>query len=409
MPTRWPAVEPALVAAVGNNEWVSLSDHLSELRSRLRVLREEAVPSAEEAARDLSDSLHENEGRLVSLTAAGAELRQSLALDRDQLSALSSRIDALEEDRRRYRDAITLRDLGSDAGPILEGEECPACHRPLPEALMVPAVPPPMSLEQNADFISEQIQTFRLMQDDTQRHLDVASQQLAALRTRIAEVRQEIRAARTTLTLPGRSPSVAAVRQELQLEDRVERLEALEQDFYGLLAEIRPIVDAAGAARTRLLTLPKERLDETDEAKLGALEGSVVSQLTEYGFRSFDVGTIGISRDNYLPTREGFDLGFVTSASDAIRIVWAYLLGMLEVSQNFETNHPRLLMFDEPRQQAADPLSFQALLRRAAHDAVNGAQVLFATSEPEVSLEAFLEGLNYAQTTFEGMALERLG
>jgi hypothetical protein len=197
------------------------------------------------------------------------------------------------------------------------------------------------------------------------------------------------------------------VRRQLQLEDRLDRLEALEQDFHGLVAEVRPIIDAAQRARERLLSLPKERLDERDEARLEALERSVVSQLSEYGFRSFDVDTIGISRDTYLPTREGFDLGFVTSASDAIRIVWSYLLGLLEVSKTFETNHPGLLMFDEPRQQAADPLSFQALLRRAAKDASDGAQILFATSEPEFSLADFLQGLTYNQTTFEGMALER--
>jgi hypothetical protein len=81
---------------------------------------------------------------------------------------------------------------------------------------------------------------------------------------------------------------------------------------------------------------------------------------------------------------------------------------MLEVARSFQTNHPGLLMFDEPRQQAADPLSFQALLRRAAQDAQD-AQILFATSEPELSLTGFLEGLSYAQTTFEGMALERVG
>jgi hypothetical protein len=407
MPTRWPAVEPALLASVDAGEWSGLAEHLADLRNQLQTVRADDVPSAEEQARELSEALSERERQLDSLSAAGGELRRSVALDDDQLAALNTRVEALDEDRRRYRDAITLRELGSNVGPILEGDDCPACHRPLPAALVVAAAPPPMSLEQNLEFIQEQIQTFRLMWDDINRHRGVASQQLAALRTRIDEVRQEVRAARSTLTSPSQSPSIAAVRRQLQLEDRVERLESIEQDFYGLIADIRPLIDAAQHARERLLSLPTERLDESDEARLGALETSVVSQLGEYGFRSFDVDTIGISHDTYLPTREGFDLGFVTSASDAIRIVWSYLLGLLEVSKTFETNHPGLLMFDEPRQQAADPLSFQALLRRAAMDAADGAQILFATSEPEPSLAAFLDGLTYTQTTFEGMALER--
>jgi hypothetical protein len=61
-----------------------------------------------------------------------------------------------------------------------------------------------------------------------------------------------------------------------------------------------------------------------DERRLSDLQSSLVDQLAEYGFLSFPVETIGISRDTYHPTREGFDLGFVTSASDAIRLNWGY-------------------------------------------------------------------------------------
>lgn len=409
LPTSWPAVEPALMAAVEEDRWVGLSDLLRDLRDRHRRLVEDEVPTAEEASRGLEEGLRTNERLLERLTAAATGLRQSLALDEDQLESLRRRIDALEEDRRRYRDAITLQNLGGQDVTILESNECPACHRPLPAALIVPETPPPMSLEQNADFIVEQIGTFKLMQSDTERHRDIEAQRLTALRSRTDEVRQEIRAARTTLVSPSGLPSLAALREQLRLEDRITAIQEIDQDFVGLLETLRPIINEAARARERLVALPRERLDNEDETKLAALEQSVVSQLRDYGFRSFSVDTIGISRDDYRPTREGFDLGFVTSASDAIRIVWSYLLGLLEVSREYPTNHPGLLVFDEPRQQAADPLSFQALLRRAADVNRFGQQVLFATSEPAESLREFLKGLDYAQTTFEGMALERLG
>ena len=96
------------------------------------------MPTAEEASRELTEKLRSSEELLMSMTAAGGETRQLIALDEDQLGSLRRRIDTLEEDRRRYRDAITLRDLGSDEVAILEGGECPASHRPLPEALVVP-------------------------------------------------------------------------------------------------------------------------------------------------------------------------------------------------------------------------------------------------------------------------------
>lgn len=408
MPTSWPAVEPTLMSVVEENRWIALSELLQPLHERHRSLVEEEVPTAEEASRELEETLRENERLIGTLTAAASELRQNIELDEDQLASLEHRIEALEEDRRRYRDAITLKDLGSDEVSILEGDECPACHRPLPLALIAPESPPPMSLEQNIDFIAEQIRTFKLMSSDTEQHRDIESQRLAALRSRIEEVRHAIRAARATLVSPSKSPSVAAVRELLRLEDRITTLGEINQSFVGLLEKLRPIIEEATRVRARLLELPKERLDAEDEAKLAAFEPRIVSQLKDYGFRSFSVDTIAISRDNYLPTREGFDLGFVTSASDAIRIVWSYLLGLLEVSRDYATNHPGLLMFDEPRQQAADPVSFQALLCRAADVNRFGQQVLFATSEPEESLHEFLAGKDYTEITFEGFALEPL-
>ena len=212
MPTSWPAVEPALMAAVEEDRWVGLSELLRVLRDRHRHLVQDEVPTAEEASRELEEGLRANERLLERLTTVSTDLRQSLALDEDQLASLKRRVAALEEDRRRYRDAITLQSLGADQVTILEGDECPACHRPLPAALVVPEAPPPMSLEQNADFIAEQIETFKLMQNDTARHRDVEAQRLAALRARADEVRQEIRAARfaSRSGSPPRSPRAAS-------------------------------------------------------------------------------------------------------------------------------------------------------------------------------------------------------
>lgn len=42
---------------------------------------------------------------------------------------------------------------------------------------------------------------------------------------------------------------------------------------------------------------------------------------------------------------------------------------MLEVARRFPNRHAQLLIFDEPRQQSTDPLSFTALFERAGQAA----------------------------------------
>ena len=156
--------------------------------------------------------------------------------------------------------------------------------------------------------------------------------------------------------------------------------------------------------RARLRELPRETFSDEDRQKLRLLSDVFVEQLREYDFGSFSDERLSISRDDYLPRREEFDLQADISASDSIRVIWAYLLGLLEVSRQFATNHPGLLIFDEPRQQSAKDLSFAALLKRAAADGV-GRQIVFATSESLESLDKMLAGVPHRLLIVDGFML----
>ncbi|MFT5707343.1 MAG: hypothetical protein ACI9ES_001634, partial [Oceanospirillaceae bacterium] len=105
--------------------------------------------------------------------------------------------------------------------------------------------------------------------------------------------------------------------------------------------------------------------------------------------------------DSYLPTREGFDIGFDTSASDGIRIIWSYLIGLFKLRNDFDINHPSLLIFDEPRQQEANKISFAKLLKSTAQLCEDNGQIIFATSEEKHVLEDLLQGEKYTMRSFD--------
>jgi hypothetical protein len=46
-------------------------------------------------------------------------------------------------------------------------------------------------------------------------------------------------------------------------------------------------------------------------------------QLKSYGFSTCPVEELEISEENYRPQKEGFEIGFELSPSDAIRLKWA--------------------------------------------------------------------------------------
>jgi hypothetical protein len=105
---------------------------------------------------------------------------------------------------------------------------------------------------------------------------------------------------------------------------------------------------------------------------------------------------------------EGFDLGFDLSASDMVRTIWSHRMGLLEVARRFDNRHAQLLVFDEPRQQSTDPLSFTALFERAGQATGYGQQVIFATSEPALSVQAMLGGVDHQYLGFDGKMIRHL-
>ena len=78
------------------------------------------------------------------------------------------------------------------------------------------------------------------------------------------------------------------------------------------------------------------------------------------------------------------DIGFEASASDGIRLKWAYYLSLLELNVQHETNHAGLVIFDEPGQQAADPVNLTSLFQESANPRFSRHQILIATSERDL-------------------------
>ena len=110
----------------------------------------------------------------------------------------------------------------------------------------------------------------------------------------------------------------------------------------------------------------------------------------EYEFLTFPARELAVSEDTYRPEKDGFEIGFELSASDGIRLKWAYRMGLLDISRDATTNHPVLLVLDEPRQQEAAEVSFAGFLAEAARLSQAGAQIVIATSERLATIEEHL-------------------
>ncbi len=257
-----------------------------------------------------------------------------------------------------------------------------------------------MGIEETIDYLTTQAELTTSIISSTERSLQARQAQFNALAGTARDLRSRVSSLKESLT--GAGPAVAEIDAMLSARYRLERYDELQISYETARTNLEASSQAWANVEAELKQLRLGELSDEDREKLKALEAAFLSQLSRYGFASFPPDQMYLSPDTYLPTHDGYDPAFESSASDVIRIIWAYLLALKEVSFQRDLGHPGWLIFDEPRQQMAHEVSFRELLRQAA---AGSGQVIFATSEDPSELAGMLEGIDSNTISFEGKIL----
>ena len=424
----WPPQIPPRVIVASNEQWVSIDQRILELKATLAQLEQQIIPQVQEVTTVTAHELQAAEFDLRRREVILSRLIASLEMERAEVVSVKKRVDVIEEDIQRNQDIETLRRLGSTNLVTVESGECPFCHQAIVDSLLpVQVEQKVMSVQENIEFLKEQRKTFQLVQVNAERVVNGRQLQIQAAHEEVNQLRERIRALRQTLIADGRIPSIAAIRERLQLEDQIrEATEAVEAvgRYLGMLGEV---AERWHTNLTEMGKLPPDDTTAEDKGKLATWTKVLREQLQAYGFRSLPIQQILISDDTYRPEHGGFDLQVnlfdeqraaleasldlqtSISASDMIRTIWSYLEGMMEVSRQVATNHPGFIVFDEPRQQSTKNISFEAFLKRASQAKSFGQQIILFTSEDRVRLRDNLSGLDHTLIEIEGRLIKKAG
>ena len=402
----WPPEISPLIMVPEGEQWIPIDAKKEQLELRLREIEQQEIPRVAEIVGNAEAELNSKQDRLSDRQAMLSRVLEAYELENDEVESTRARLEKIEVDLQRNKDTRTLLKLGSTAASSMANQQCPTCHQhiidsltPLAEGQGV------MSIGENITFLEEQRRTFRAVLANQQHVVEARAQQVTALRREVSDLRGEIRSLRETLISDGRAPSIAAVRERVQLTEGLSRYERASDDFAGELENLAELSAKWNRLQTAKSKLPKDDTTPADRDKLKRWGELLREQLSEYDFKSLEIGEITVSEESYRPLHEGFDLPTNISASDFIRVIWSYLNGLREVGVECETNHPGLLVFDEPRQQSAKDISFEQLLKRVARAGEQGHQVIVATSEKEETLQEMLHDIPHRYHAFDGYVL----
>lgn len=386
--------------------WVTLRDLLIQLRTRVAEVNAIAVPAVGASAGHLVSELAARNKEVEAANRVRIEVYKAKQLKEADVASLERRIQSLADDLQKNQDVQKLQRYSGSVG-ALTPDRCPTCEQTLIDSLLSQEVlTAVMPIEDNIEYIRSQLKMFQDIlkrEQEERRKLELRAMQADR---ELNELYSQIRTIRADLVAPAGNPSAVAIEERVRAEGRIRELETIQSMFDDTVERMQTLAATLMELQQALAALPRDKMSPLDQAKFATLTTLLRQQAREFGFSTFDPDDLTIDEDTYRPQKEGYEIGFETSASDAIRLKWAYQLGLLELGHQHPTHHPGMLLLDEPRQQSSSKVSFGRLLERAAARQRNDQQVIVSTSEDLETLKDILSRINCKATIFTGYVIK---
>ncbi|KGJ87629.1 coiled-coil domain-containing protein [Colwellia psychrerythraea] len=386
------------VAVKKDERWLSIQDVAETVEKQLSEFisksNNEEVDSKLDS--ELQSRIEEKETEIRGLDNKYVELDTEISFLNQQIYSTETRVSNLLNDKRKYEDLKKVGESNIFANTKLNEGNCPTCGQDYTDNLIdMDTESSVMSVDESLEFIKQQIKAFTNVVESYQFQKKKKVVELGTIKSTLSETRKSLRKIRESQVQPNLALREEELRKKIKIENEVELYKSTIKTLVDIRLELDAIYRKHSSLCKQRRNLPDSILSPLDTKKIKKLESYLQGLLVDYDFTSFNPEKLEISKETYLPTREGFDIGFDTPASDGIRIIWSYLLSLFKLANDVGTNHPRLVVFDEPRQQEANKFSFTTLLKSAAAMCNSGGQIILATSEESSAIEDSLKGIHY--------------
>ncbi len=372
---------------------------------------------------ELLKKLESAEQWVQSLIVYHERATSNLSLQRASLSEYEELFKEAHSDLDRNKAAKKLQELGADQAIELASGLCPTCFQPVEDTLLRESLSGhQMDLDTNIAYLDSQSRMLERQIAGLKQGIEKSLVSIADIATRLAARRDHVVALRADLGSTA-SRSKASVRRQVQIEVEVEGLQHLEQNAARLIEALNEVAARLAANQLARRDLPSKQYSASDEAKINVFEKNFRANAGSFGYESVsDLSEVQISRESLVPGLEQLELREIqtrqpktdikadSSASDFVRLIWSYLLGLYQTSSNSYTpgNHLGFLLFDEPGQHSMRWESQRELLLRLADQSALQSIVAASFDESESVFNDVTNIVKHKLISWEGKLIRPL-
>ena len=329
------------------------------------------------------------------------ELRSNRKIAKLRLDRTKESLEIIQTDLLNNKEVKRLRELGAEQGINDFDNICPTCGQKINDSFLNDKTV--MSIEENIIHLQNQEILFLFTEQAQQKAIDNLDNTIQCLENEIRNLKQLYCVLRDDIIKVKDDYSYAMTYKKVKLDLDIENLNKV---FNRIQDNISKFSDLSNRWKNLLDEKSKigdKNIGREDDKTLDALGSEFVKLLEDFGYKStHHFNLIKISRDTFLPTINGFDMRYDSSASDELRNVWAFSLALMKTAQSYSGNHPGIIIFDEPKQQSVIDESFSVLCDKLITNGKNS-QIIMGVTAFDDGVKKVINGLDKNEFTLIGI------
>lgn len=392
----------------------SVADEIQRLTVEHDGLRQ-LKPRVHDNFEALNRELSETQAQILAFEGQLQEIYRGLESYNEVIKRLNTDLEVINSDICNNNDAARLQKFGSEAtGGDISADICPICKQHIQDNLLdAESASGFMNIEDNIRHLKEQRKMLEFTVGSRSESRDKLHREKEDIEARLQTLRRLAHALRSDLfTTTDTEASEAIMLKRIEITSRIERLSKLEITVSAFTQQLSELSKEWNIYLDQKGKLPRNDISESDVDKIAFLKKKFIDNLKRYHYSSLSsFEGIDISIDSsLLPTIDGFDMKFDSSASDGIRVIWAFTMALLQVSIEKDGNHPSIIIFDEPAQQSIVPEDMKSFIDSVV-EISKPYQIIVAITLNSQELTDIINGLDdssYHKISIEGKAFKLL-